>query len=407
MAPKDPHADEFGVDFQALVLPTAPENLRSAHPGSCTRDVQSGTMRLHELLTAKRDEIMQRWKEQVRGTLAMEAIPTVELVDHLPQFVDEIIATLSAGAQTPPAEPSTEVSATAAEHGTQRLRLGFSLDSVIREYGALRDALLWTAVGAGIVPNLDEIQLIFDCIITGIAHAVSEYTYQRDAELRRQANEHFAFIAHELRNPLASAAMAFQQLKESGAMPELRAVAILERGIHRTAELVDQTLQTARVASGIELRRQVTTLGALFADVELGALPEAQAKGIELRVTATGADRLDVDVRLIGSAVGNLVRNAVRYSHGGVVELRGHVLNGRAIIEVEDCCGGLEPGKVESLFTPFVRLDKTQTGFGLGLAIAKQAAEAHGGTIRVQNLPTKGCVFILEIPVTTHSPPKA
>lgn len=97
----------------------------------------------------------------------------------------------------------------------------------------------------------------------------------------------------------------------------------------------------------------------------------------------------------------------MRYSHGGVVELRGHVLNGRAIIEVEDCCGGLEPGKVESLFTPFVRLDKTQTGFGLGLAIAKQAAEAHGGTIRVQNLPTKGCVFILEIPVTTHSPPKA
>ncbi len=329
----------------------------------------------------------------------MEAIPTVELVDHLPQFVDEIIATLSAGARTPPVEPSTEVSATAAEHGTQRLRLGFSLDSVIREYGALRDAILSTAVEAGILPSLDEIQLVFDCIITGIAHAVSEYTYQRDAELRRQANEHFAFIAHELRNPLASAAMAFQQLKESGTMPALRAVAILERGIHRTAELVDQTLQTARIASGIELRRQQTTLGALFADVELGALPEAQAKGIELRVVATGADPLDVDVRLIGSAIGNLVRNAVRYSHGGVVELRGHVANDRAVIEVEDCCGGLEPGKVEALFAPFVRLDKTQTGFGLGLAIAKQAAEAHGGTIRVQNLPAKGCIFVLEIPI--------
>jgi signal transduction histidine kinase len=362
-------------------------------------------MRLHELLAAKRDEVMHRWKERVRGTLAVPAIPSVELIDHLPQFVDEIIATLSAGARAPATEPSSEVSASAAEHGTQRLRLVFSLDSVVREYGALRDALVATAVDAGLQPDLDEVQLVFDCIITGIAHAVSEYTYQRDAELRRQANEHFAFIAHELRNPLASAAMAFQQLKEAGALPELRAVAILERGINRTAELVDQTLQTARVASGIELRRQRTSLAALFADAELGALPEAQAKGIELRVAIDGDDPVDVDVRLIGSAIGNLLRNAVRYTDGGVVELRGRVANGRAIIEVEDCCGGLEPGKVESLFAPFVRLDQTQTGFGLGLAIAKQAAEAHDGTIRVQNLPSKGCVFVLEIPVVEKAPP--
>jgi len=356
-------------------------------------------MRLHELLAANRDEVMQRWKACVRGALAMEAIPTIELVDHLPQFVDEIIATLSTGARVPETTPSIEISASASEHGTQRLRLGFSLDSVVREYGALRDALIGTAVDAGTTPTLGEIQLVFDCIITGIAHAVSEYTYQRDAELRRQANEHFAFIAHELRNPLASAAMAFHQLKEAGSLPELRAVAILERGIHRTAELVDQTLKTARVASGIELQRRGTTLAALFADAELGALPEAQAKGIELRVVVAGHDPLEVDVRLISSAIGNLVRNAVRYSHGGVVELRGHVMNGRAVIEVEDCCGGLEPGKVEALFVPFVRLDQTQTGFGLGLAIAKQAVEAHGGTIRLQNLPTKGCIFVLEIPV--------
>jgi signal transduction histidine kinase len=132
---------------------------------------------------------------------------------------------------------------------------------------------------------------------------------------------------------------------------------------------------------------------------ELGALPEAQAKGVELRVVVDGDDPVDVDVRLIGSAIGNLMRKAVRYSSTGVIELRGRVANRRAIVEVEDCCGGLEPGKVESLFSPFVRLDQNQTGFGLGLAIAKQAVEAHDGTIRVQNLPTKGCVFVMEIPV--------
>jgi signal transduction histidine kinase len=362
-------------------------------------------MPLHDVLASKRDEVMHRWKEIVRGTLALNALPTIELIDHLPQFVDEIIATLREGTRASDTALATDESTTAAEHGTQRLRLGFSLDSVVREYGALRDALIATAVDAGLQPDLAELQLVFDCIIAGVAHAVSEYTYQRDAELRRQANEHFAFIAHELRNPLASAAMAFHQLKESGTLPQLRAVEILERGIHRTAELVDQTLQTARVASGVELRRQHTTLAALFADAELGALPEAQAKGVELRVVVSETDPLDVDIRLIGSAIGNLLRNAVRYSHGGVVELRGRIANGRAIIEVEDCCGGLEPGKVESLFAPFVRVDQTQSGFGLGLAIVKQAVDAHDGTIRVQNLPTKGCVFVLEIPVSASDGP--
>ncbi len=357
-------------------------------------------MQLHAVLAAKRDEVIHRWKERVRGTVTSHALPTIELVDHLPQFVDEILETLRTATRPSAAMLAPDESSTAAEHGTQRLRLGFSLDAVVMEYGALRDALIATAVEAGIQPELAELQLIFDCIITGIASAVSEYTFQRDAELRRQANEHFAFIAHELRNPLASASMAFHQLKDSGALPPLRAVAILERGIHRTAELVDQTLQTARVASGIELRRQQTTIAALFADAELGALPEAQAKDVELRVVVTADEALDVDVRLTGSAIGNLLRNAVRYSHGGVVELRGRVANGRAVIEVEDCCGGLEPGKVESLFAPFVRADQTQTGFGLGLAIAKQAVEAHDGTIRVQNLPTKGCVFVIELPLS-------
>jgi signal transduction histidine kinase len=85
------------------------------------------------------------------------------------------------------------------------------------------------------------------------------------------------------------------------------------------------------------------------------------------------------------------------------VELRGQVTNGRLVIEVEDCCGGLDPGKVEEAFAPFIRLDNRQTGFGLGLAIAKQAVDAHGGNIRVQNLPGKGCIFVLEIPIAAEN----
>jgi signal transduction histidine kinase len=359
-------------------------------------------MALHDVLTAKRGEVMARWKEQVRGTLAPESMPHFELVDHLPEFLDEIVVALRFDAGLSSRQPPEEESPTAAGHGQQRLRLGFSLDSVVREYGALRDAIVATAQEAGEPITLREMEVAFSAIISGIAVAVSEYAHQRDAELARQANEHFAFIAHELRNPLSAAILAFRQLKTKGQLPsEGRTVVALERGLQHTNELIEQTLQIARVASGIELRREPTTLGFIFDEVELGSIAEAESKNIELRRVLERDEPIHVDVRLVRSAVGNLLRNAIKCTPAGrEVELRGSIDNGRVVIEVEDRCGGLEPGKVEQAFAPFVRLDTRQSGFGLGLAIAKQAVDAHAGTIRVQNLPGKGCIFILELPST-------
>ncbi|HET9989343.1 MAG TPA: histidine kinase dimerization/phospho-acceptor domain-containing protein, partial [Kofleriaceae bacterium] len=258
-------------------------------------------MHLHELLAERRDEVMRRWKVNASGTLAPDSMPSVELLDHLPQFLEEIIVTLQRDECDLPAE-SAAIS-TAAEHGEQRLRLGFSLDSVVREYGAMRDAIIATATDAGITMTFHQLQIVHDCVITGIADAVSQYARQRDAELARHANEHFAFIAHELRNPLASAMTAFALMKEKGQLPsESRVAGALERGLRRTSDLIDQTLKVARVASGIELRRETTTLSALVADVELGSTSEAEASGIELRSSVPTDATVEVDVRLVRSA---------------------------------------------------------------------------------------------------------
>jgi signal transduction histidine kinase len=354
-------------------------------------------MALHDVLAATRDEVIERWKAQIRGTLAPEAMPASELVDHIPEFVDEIVFALRADAGL----AAPDVGPTAAGHGAQRLRLGFSLESVVREYGTLRDAIVDTARSGGHPITFRELQILFDGIVDGIARAVAEYTRQRDAELSRQANEHFAFVAHELRDPLSSASTAFQLLKYKGQLPaDGRAVGALERGLVRASELIDQTLQMARVASGIELHPQPTTLAALFDEAEVSSVSEADAKDIDIRAVVTGDDVILLDTRLVRSALGNLVRNAVKYTPSGHrVEVRGHLADGRAVIEVEDRCGGLPPGKVEAAFGPFVRLTEREQGFGLGLAIAKQAVDAHGGSIRVQNLPGRGCIFVLEFPI--------
>jgi len=360
-------------------------------------------MKLYEVLELKADEVMERWRRNVQGTLAPESMPPVELLDQLPDYLQEIIGALRVHAGLASTIPRPEQVTTADGHGKQRLRLGFSLDSVVREYGAMQDAIVATAQDLDVPVIFDELQIVFHCTITGIARAVSQYAHERDAELLRQANEHFAFIAHELRNPLSSAMAALQLLTVQGHLPaNSRTVGALERGLHHTSELIEQTLKVARLASGIELDRQPTTLRALIDDVEIGAFPSAEAKGIELRVKLQDDGVLEVDTRLIRSALGNLLYNAVKYSHAGsVVELRGSLANQRAVLEVEDSCGGLAPGKVEAAFAPFVRFDKNQSGFGLGLAIARQAVDAHGGSIRVQNLPGKGCIFILELPFGT------
>ena len=364
---------------------------------------------LHEVLLERRDEVMTRWRDVVTGTIAPESMGATELIDHLPAFLDEIIATLRAEVGLDSPVPVVEHSATARGHGEQRLRLGFSLDAVVREYGALRDAIVDTARAAKIEVTFAEMQSVFSSTITGIARAVSEYTRQRDAELQRQHNEHVAFLAHELRNPLASATLALELMHAKKQIaPELRGGVVLSLSLARMKELVEHALTMARTASGIELKRELLQSRELLDDAELVAAVDAEDKDIKLDVQIEQETELFVDRRLIRSALNNLVRNAVKYScRGSAVQLRGRVEGGRAIFEVEDACGGLPAGKVEEAFAPFVRLTTEESGFGLGLAIAKQAVDAHAGTIRVQNLPGKGCIFVLELPTATPLPMSA
>ena len=353
-------------------------------------------MDLAELLATRADDILAQWKTQVSGSLHPEAMPHLELVDQLPAFLSEIAEAIRD-------LESQDASSVAAEHGEQRLGLGFSLDGVVREYGALRDAILAVATREQVTLRDAERNVLFECIINGIAGAVSEYQRQRDAELQRHMNEHFAFIAHELRNPLGSALAALGMLERKGQLNmSERFAQVLQRSLTRMHELIDSTLRTAQLATAIHLQRESVTLTALLEDMEISAAASAEERQIALTldVNGDGDVTISVDQRLVRSALTNLVRNAVKFSHaGGTVTVRARASADRVVIEVEDCCGGLPPGMVQRAFAPFAQLGADRSGFGLGLAIAKQAADAHQGVIRVQDLPGKGCIFALELPI--------
>jgi hypothetical protein len=357
---------------------------------------------LHAVLDEHSGDVMVHWQAKVQGTIIPESLPVIELLDHLPVFLREVIDALREAEKGTPDDGLEEIQ-TASSHGEQRLRLGFSLDSVVREYGAMRDAILAVGREAGVQITVREAQIVFDCTIEGIATAVSEYAWQRDAELHRQHNEHVAFLAHELRNPLGSALMALTVLETRGFVPPgERASSAMKNSLMKIRELVDHVLDGARAASGIELHRVMTKISDVLKDVEIAAASDADAHGVELVLELEDDVEMLVDRRMIHSAFSNVVRNAIKFTHDkGVVEVRSHLQAGRFVVEVEDCCGGLPAGTVEQAFAPFVRLgnDQPQKGFGLGLAIAKQAVDAHGGALRVQDLPGKGCIFIFELPI--------
>ena len=350
---------------------------------------------LAAVLQEHRSHLITYWGDRITGAIAGAMLPRAELLDHIPAFVDELIRALHPEAMSLP-----PMSANAEEHGEQRLGLGFDVAEVVREYGLLHECILQIAGEAELVISPREHQVIVKWLNVGIADAVAQYVKQRDLELQRQHSEHLGFIAHELRNPLGSVKLAFGRLRRSELAPS-RTVEMVERGLTRMGEMIDGALSHASLRMGVIPRLAPLALRNFLHDIETEAAIEAQAKGIEIVVLAPEDLIIEADPRLLRSAISNLVHNAVKFSQeGSKVVVSATRSEGRLTIEVMDGCGGLPPGKVEELFDPLVQRGDNRSGFGLGLGIALQAAEAHNGTVRVRDLPGKGCVFVVDLPST-------
>jgi signal transduction histidine kinase len=350
--------------------------------------------RVYDLLKAKRDDLVGRWSAGIKAIAATRSLSQAELLDNVPGFVDEVIAALH-----PQALPLPSASMNAAEHGAQRLRLGFDAAEVVREFGLLHDCVLGLADEAGLAPTTRDQHVLTRWLNGGIAFSVEEYVKRRDEELERQASQHLAFIAHELRNLLSAAMAALQRMQLRGAPSDGRSAEVLERNLRRTAEMIDDTLSQASFRMGVELKSEPTPLLPFLQAIAADWDVEARARQISVSVLAPPELSIAVDRRLLRSAVSNLLHNALKFSRRDThVTLSARQSGDRVLVDVADACGGLPAGKVEELFAPSVQRGVDRTGFGFGLAIARQAAEAHTGSIRVRDVPGTGCVFSVDLP---------
>ena len=212
--------------------------------------------------------------------------------------------------------------------------------------------------------------------------------------------------SHELRTPLANLKAELDlALRRSRTVEELeRAVRSASEETDRLSRLAEDLLVLARADRGrLPVRREPVEIASLVAGSVEAFAASAAGRGVEIEVRVPKDLLVDVDELRIRQALGNLLENALRHTpSGGRVTIDATRRDGALRVEVRDTGEGFPDGSLPGVFEAFARPDasrtRTEGGAGLGLAIVRAIAEAHGGTVEAANLPGGGAAVVLTIP---------
>src|SRR5574341_943486 len=220
-----------------------------------------------------------------------------------------------------------------------------------------------------------------------------------------------ADASHELKTPLTVLRSGVERAITTPGLPQ-DTLAVLEetlQEVNRMTELVESLLTLARADEGrAPLHREPVDLRDIVTEAtETGELLAEEA-GVAMHVEMpTAPVVVSVDRSRIRQLLLNLLTNAVKYTpRGGSVRLALGRDDGQISLAVADTGIGIAPGDLPHIFDRFWRADSARTrtgerpGAGLGLAICKWIAEAHGGSIEVQSRPGRGTTFTVRLPKT-------
>ena len=225
-------------------------------------------------------------------------------------------------------------------------------------------------------------------------------------EAVRLRDEFLSIASHELKTPLTALQLQLQGILDRSAGLDERVATKIAKAVRagtRLGDLIESLLDVSRIATGaIKLEHETFDLVEATREV-VDRLRETAARArCEVTVAADRpvvgrSDRLRFE-----QLVTNLLSNAFKYAAGGPVVVWVARPDGHAVIEVRDSGPGLEESDLQRVFDRFERGSPTSYGgLGLGLYVARQIAEAHGGTITVSNLPAGGARFVVRLP---HAP---
>jgi len=206
--------------------------------------------------------------------------------------------------------------------------------------------------------------------------------------------ERFSVLAHEVRSPVAALAAIAEAYPDADDTTQRRLLELAEAAVASLERLLED-------AAGGSLRLERTDLGPLAA-----AAAETAALGGTAVVAATEAG-LEVagDPDRLRQALDNLIANAIGHSPvGGTVTVTARRADDAVVVEVADEGEGIPEEDLARIFEPGVRLVIDRPGSGIGLAVARTIARAHGGEVEVRSSPGRGATFRLVLPGASDAP---
>ena len=225
------------------------------------------------------------------------------------------------------------------------------------------------------------------------------------AEQRK--NELVAYLAHDIRTPLTSVIGYLDILRTSPDIPaadRAKFAATAYDKAEQLDKLIEEFFEITRYnLQSIPIEREQIDLQLFCHQVAESIYPQAQAKQLEVEVRVPNQEQVFIDPSKMARAAGNILRNAIAYANPQTsITFAAHCADGKAVMEISDQGKEISPEHLDAIFEKFFREDSARNankgGAGLGLAIAKEIVEAHGGTIRAASeggLTT----FTIELPV--------
>jgi PAS domain S-box-containing protein len=251
--------------------------------------------------------------------------------------------------------------------------------------------------------------------------ALRESEFHRVAAERanRAKNDFISTVSHELRTPLNNI-LLWSRLMTSGKLPQgewTKGIRVIDRSANAQRQLIDDLLDISRMESGrLRLAMRPMRLAELVRSTVESVQPMLESR--DLRVVEAADRHLGVviaDPERIQQVLWNLVANSIKFTpDGGSVRIAARREGDDVVIEVIDTGAGIRPDFLPFVFERFQQAEaiatRTHAGLGLGLAIAKQIVELHGGTITAASEGRdRGATFTVRLPLpkvneTEHQP---
>lgn len=363
---------------------------------------------LAALIRRERDTLLAAWRHEVRQLSIAHNLDVPTLNDHIPDLLAELADELEAYSDE---SMIGELKKNSVIHGLDRLRIGFDIEEVVAEYNALRDVIQDLIERHDLSLRGPVNRTINRVIDMSIGLAVKTYATQKALEIQQRREEHLAFVAHDLRSPLAAIAIAAKLLERTvpDVVKDERAATLLEtmhRNVRRLDSLVVKVVQEdanlkAKVNEKVE--RQEVNLTELVELLVSDLSPLAAASNLRLINKVPEELTVFVDANMLSLIFQNLISNAIDYTPNGEVIIGAQKNKESAAIEcwVSDNGTGIPANRLEKVFDKLETDPDKKSGMGLGLAIVKQFVEAHGGQVAVNSELGQGSTFRFTIPDKT------